>query len=400
MRGVSLNSFQGAPAALRISLSFQLTPSWSAKGFPQFPPWELFQFSDSLHKAVLCHRAVLAWGLGSAEGLFANFESLIPCTKSAPFSHRALITFSNVHIDVTKVSSVHIDATARTPLGERAECYRSSSKVRANCLGSRVVHPGREVHSGVQPIPFGLIEISPPGMHLSDSKNDVLQTPQGHPVLLSPNLPQTDSNSNGLSPLFQSASLPPSLMEDSNTSSPTRPAAYSGSKSFVAIVSNPPSDGLPNGSVLSEDSRNNEVPKKRLGRTSRPLTIMQWNADGIGNKIFELQEYLVNSNVDVLAVQESKLLSTGPRADKDPKIPGYYIQRKDREDAENRGGGLLFYIKNDVRFQPVNKMERFGLETLTIRVQLKRRDWVKITNCYLPRPVSIHLYFHLVQIQS
>ena len=49
------------------------------------------------------------------------------------------------------------------------------------------------------------------------------------------------------------------------------------------------------------------------------------------------------------------------------------------------GGGLLFYIKNDVRFQPVNKMERFGLETHTIRVQLKRRDWVKITNCYLPR---------------
>ena len=69
---------------------------------------------------------------------------------------------------------------------------------------------------------------------------------------------------------------------------------------------------------------------------------------------------------------------------KDPTIPGYYIQRKDLEDAENRGGGLLFYIKNDVRFQPVNKMERFGLETLTIRVQLKRRDWVKITNCYLP----------------
>ena len=203
-------------------------------------------------------------------------------------------------------------------------------------------------------------------------------------VLQPLNLPQTDSNSNGLSPLIQSASLSPSLTEDSNISSPTRPVANSGSQSFVSIASNPPSDGLPNGSVLSEDSRNNEVPKKRLGRTSRPLTIMQWNADGIGNKIFELQEYLVNSNVDVLAVQESKLLSTGPKADKDPKIPGYYIQRKDREDAENRGGGLLFYIKNDVRFQPVNKMERFGLETHTIRVQLKRRDWVKITNCYLP----------------
>ena len=174
-------------------------------------------------------------------------------------------------------------------------------------------------------------------------------TPQvQNSVLQPPNLPQTDSNSNGLSPLIQSASLSPSLTEDSNISSPTRPVANSGSQSFVSIASNPPSDGLPNGSVLSEDSRNNEVPKKRLGRTSRPLTIMQWNADGIGNKIFELKEYLVNSNVDVLAVQESKLLSTGPKADKDPPILGYYIQRKDREGAETRDDSLLFYIKDDV----------------------------------------------------
>ena len=118
---------------------------------------------------------------------------MIPCTKSAPFSHRALITHD--------VSNVSADITARTPLGERAKCYGSFFKVRAICLGSRFVHPGREVHSGVQPILCGLIEISPPGMHLSDSKNDVLVlTPQGHPVLLSPNLPKTDSKSNGLSP--------------------------------------------------------------------------------------------------------------------------------------------------------------------------------------------------------
>ena len=160
---------------------------------------------------------------------------MIPFTTSAPFPHRALITFSSVHIDITcphrqNVSSVHIDITARTPLGERAECYGSSAKVRVICLGSRVVHPGREVNLGVQPIFVGFIEISPPGMHLSDSKNDVLiHIPQGQPILLSQNLPQTDLNSNGLSPFFQSASLSPSLMEDSNISSPTRPAAYSGS---------------------------------------------------------------------------------------------------------------------------------------------------------------------------
>ena len=49
---------------------------------------------------------------------------------------------------------------------------------------------------------------------------------------------------------------------------------------------------------------------------------MQWNADGIGKENFELQDYLINYNVDVLAVQESKLLSTGPTTDKYLMIPG------------------------------------------------------------------------------
>ena len=31
---------------------------------------------------------------------------------------------------------------------------------------------------------------------------------------------------------------------------------------------------------------------------------MQWNADSINNKLDELKQRLVNSNIDILAVQE------------------------------------------------------------------------------------------------
>ena len=105
-------------------------------------------------------------------------------------------------------------------------------------------------------------------------------------------------------------------------SCPSRSVANSGSQPYFSIASNPLSDGLPDESALYEDSRNNEVPKERLKRTSGSLTIMQWNADGIGKENFELQDYLINYNVDVLAVQESKLLSTGPTTDKYLMIPG------------------------------------------------------------------------------
>ena len=60
--------------------------------------------------------------------------------------------------------------------------------------------------------------------------------------------------------------------------------------------------------------------------TSRKkLKIFQWNADGIRPKFIELPEGLLHSDIDVLAVQESKLQKT----DKTPSIEGYATIRKD-----------------------------------------------------------------------
>ena len=44
--------------------------------------------------------------------------------------------------------------------------------------------------------------------------------------------------------------------------------------------------------------------------TSNKLKIYQWNAEGIGPKLFELRDRLLNSDTNVLAVQESKLRKT------------------------------------------------------------------------------------------
>ena len=170
-------------------------------------------------------------------------------------------------------------------------------------------------------------------------------------------------------------------MEASISSSPPAPAV-GGSTVPVSIVS-PPPDGLPNGSALSGDS-NTKVPDQSTARTSRPLNILQWNADGLNNKIFELTSRLINSNIDIVAIQESKLISKGPRPDRDPKVPGYRTIRKDRHGTTTRGRGLLFFIKEDVRFLKGSALERTGLETLTIKVQVKKGSWVDITNCYLP----------------
>ena len=129
------------------------------------------------------------------------------------------------------------------------------------------------------------------------------------PALMPNSVPLTSCS--GLSPLIQISSLSPSdglpnetaLSEDSITSSHPRPASNTGSEHFVSIASSP-SDGLPNGSALSEESNEAKTPTVRQGKTSRPLAIMQWNADGIRNKLDELKQRLVNSNIDILAIQE------------------------------------------------------------------------------------------------
>ena len=117
---------------------------------------------------------------------------------------------------------------------------------------------------------------------------------------------------------------------------------------------------------------------------------MQRNADGIENKLDELKQHLVNSNIDILAIQESKLLGpdSGSTPDPTPEIPSYKPKRKDRVGAVNRGvgvgGWLLLYIREDVRFQELSKAEENGLGVYTIHVQLQRKEWVRISNVYLP----------------
>ena len=71
----------------------------------------------------------------------------------------------------------------------------------------------------------------------------------------------------------------------------------------------------------------NSLPSQPVPSTTRnKLKIYQWNADGICPKLLELGHRLLNSDIDVLAVQESKLWKTV----KTPSIEGYATIRKDQ----------------------------------------------------------------------
>ena len=74
------------------------------------------------------------------------------------------------------------------------------------------------------------------------------------------------------------------------------------------------------------------------------FTIVQFNANGIGNKLTELAEFLKRHNVKVAVLHESKL---SPKS-KSPSIQNFTTVRKDRR--QGQGGGLLTLIHRSINF--------------------------------------------------
>ena len=72
--------------------------------------------------------------------------------------------------------------------------------------------------------------------------------------------------------------------------------------------------------------------------SDKTFNILQWNANGIGNKQTELSIFLEAHDIKVAAIQESKLTVQS----RSPNIQNYTLVRQDRR--QGPGGGLLFFL--------------------------------------------------------
>ena len=133
----------------------------------------------------------------------------------------------------------------------------------------------------------------------------------------------------------------------------------------------------------------NSSPLEPLPSPSRnKLKIYQWNADGICPKLKELRDLLISSDIDILAVQESKLR----KADKTPFIEGYATIRKDRHNI--LGGGLLIFIWTDILFEKLNSVEKAGMEILSTRLKTTKSTCLELYNVYLSNTSTQHTSFN------
>uniref|UniRef100_A0A1I8HE60 Reverse transcriptase domain-containing protein n=1 Tax=Macrostomum lignano TaxID=282301 RepID=A0A1I8HE60_9PLAT len=119
-------------------------------------------------------------------------------------------------------------------------------------------------------------------------------------------------------------------------------------------------------------------------KTIRVSTVLQWNADGIRNKMGELEELVQRLKVDVVMIQESKLDSVS----RTPKIPGFTTVRKDRRTLRSsetyKGGGLLTLIRQEIPFRRLKGWSGGTVEGCRIVINLSAKQRLVLTNIYRP----------------
>ena len=135
----------------------------------------------------------------------------------------------------------------------------------------------------------------------------------------------------------------------------------------------PGSDSIPT------DKTKDGAGSKKSGKR-RNVRGLQWNADGINTKMAELNSLVVELEVDVVLIQETKLTEKS----RTPRLHGYTAVRQDRPNAEFPGGGLLTYVKDDIAFRKIGGAKNGSTEALSISIQQNVGKWLDITNLYSP----------------
>ena len=106
------------------------------------------------------------------------------------------------------------------------------------------------------------------------------------------------------------------------------------------------------------------------------------NINLVRNK-FEALSYIIDNNIDLLLISETKLDDSFPTAQFQMK--GFSVPN--RYDRNGKGGGLL-YIRQDIQSKLLISKSKCNIETLSVAVNLRKRKW--FLNCsYNPNQNSI-----------
>jgi exonuclease III len=106
-----------------------------------------------------------------------------------------------------------------------------------------------------------------------------------------------------------------------------------------------------------------------------------WNANSISNKFNEIILALKENEIDILAINETKI----------DKINEFFYTNENYNcvfNSRNRNrGGVAFILRKEINFIIINDLEKFNCECLCIKIEINNQETYLIT--YYNSPTSL-----------
>ena len=127
--------------------------------------------------------------------------------------------------------------------------------------------------------------------------------------------------------------------------------------------------------------------KEMKAQLSDKLVLGHLNINSIRNK-FEALKFINDNNIDIFLISETKLDNPFPSAQF--LINGFSAPY--RFDKNSKGGGLLFYIREDISSKILTYSSSCYIETLLVEINLRKKKWL-LNGSYNPskHQISHHL---------
>ena len=114
------------------------------------------------------------------------------------------------------------------------------------------------------------------------------------------------------------------------------------------------------------------------------------NINSLRNK-FHCLKYIVCDNIDILLLSESKLNQSFP--DSQFAMDGF--QMPFRADRNDKGGGLLLYVKEDIPCKIISVNFICEIEAIVLEINLKKRKWL-LLGIYNPHEEMTNTFRNIV----
>lgn len=107
------------------------------------------------------------------------------------------------------------------------------------------------------------------------------------------------------------------------------------------------------------------------------LRIAAWNANGLLQRIHEIEAFFGDEKVDICLISETHL-----KRESYPKIKGYKIYHTIRPDKIGKGGSAMI-IKENIKYYQEDNFETKQVQVTAVCVQTKPRN-ITMASVYCP----------------